>query len=110
MSIEAIKEKLAAAYNIVGGPDDFADLPRDEKQKAYELWSDAQHYESKPERRLRRGLLKSKFVLRHSQIKAAAKKRGVPEKFSLTHMKKGRAGRKRKMVADYKALQLMGAV
>jgi len=63
---------------IIGGWDDFNELPRDEKQKAYELWAAAQPYESKAERRLRRNHMGSKWIFRHSQIRAAAKKRRKP--------------------------------
>lgn len=64
----------------LGPATDFADIPRDEKQKAHELWNDGHFYGRSIglERRMRRGRLQSKFALRHSQIKLAAKKRGKP--------------------------------
>lgn len=53
---------------------DFAKLPRDEKQKAYELWSGAQLlWPTKPGRRRKR---RKSWKLRRLAIKLAAKKRG----------------------------------
>lgn len=71
---------LTKIITELGPATDFTDLPRDEKQAAYELWAAAQRYETKPERRRRRNHMKSKWALRHSQIRAAAKKRGKPQK------------------------------
>lgn len=65
-------------YVPLGPSTDYESLDRREKQLAYEMMRAATD-ESKPERRLRRNHMKSKWVLRHSQIKGAAKKRGVPK-------------------------------
>lgn len=67
-------------FQPLGPSTDYESLDRQEKQIAYELWAAAQRYETKPERRLRRNRMATKWVLRHSQIRAAAKKRGVPKK------------------------------
>jgi len=66
-------------YKPMGPSTDYESLDRQEKQIGYEQMRAATD-ESKLSRRRRRNHMKSKWVLRHSQIKAAAKKRGVPKK------------------------------
>lgn len=83
MKLEEKHEAIAAINEELFGPaTSFVDLPRDEKQKAYELAQDGLYYgrQLKLERRVVRSKVRAipKWALRHSQIRAAAKKRGKP--------------------------------